>query len=323
MTKTWQDSLKTALKGNNQNAMRAHADFSPQAGQLFAPVVTSSVNKQINWLDDQDPLLLQFLPHVDELTEAADFHSDPVGDHLSTVVPGLIHKYHGRVLLIASGSCAVNCRYCFRRHFPYGQSYAPRNHWQAAIEYIKQHQEIHEVILSGGDPLTLSDKTLKSLTDQLLTIQQVKTLRIHSRIPTVLPTRIGNSFAIWSESFGLNKVMVLHVNHSNELSNDAIKAIQKLKSLGFTLLNQSVLLKNVNDSAAVLIELSHHLFKHGVLPYYLHLFDKVQNASHFDLPESHAIEIYQQMKKHLPGYLLPRLVREEAGEPSKSLINIK
>lgn len=322
MTKHWQDSLKKALKGQNLDAVKKQANYSDHAAEMFAPVLTDSLNKHIQWQDENDPLLLQFLPHKLESDFDEDYLTDPVGDHPASPVPGLIHKYHGRVLLIASGSCAVNCRYCFRRHFPYGQSYAPRNQWQSSIEYIKQHKEVHEVILSGGDPLTLSDKTLSLLTDQLELIPHVKTLRIHSRIPTIMPERIDASFVNWASTLKLNKVMVLHTNHSNELSSEAIVAISQLKSLGFNLLNQSVLLKNINDSAAVLISLSHDLFACGVLPYYLHLFDKVQNASHFDIPVKQAKQIYQRMQIKLPGYLLPKLVQEVAGESSKSIINL-
>ncbi len=319
---SWKKSLKKALNGDHFPSTQAHTKYSNEASQMFAPVLTDNVSQQINWQDPKDPLLLQFLPHEAETIEAAGYSADPVGDSPSSPVPGLIHKYHGRVLLIASGSCAVNCRYCFRRHFPYGQSFAPRNQWRSVIEYIKQHHDIHEVILSGGDPLTLSDSTLKSLTDQLSPIPHIKTLRIHSRIPTVMPNRIDASFEAWAHSTELNKVMVLHTNHPNEINSEARQAILRLKSMGFMLLNQSVLLKNINDSATTLIQLSHDLFSSGVMPYYLHLFDKVQNASHFDTAETDAIEIYQKMQARLPGYLLPKLVREQAGEHAKSLIAI-
>lgn len=322
MAKQWQESLKSALKGDNLEKLQKSPVFSAKASELFAPVITETINDLIDWQNPDDSLLKQFLPHAQELKVDSVSKEDPVGDHQAEAVPGLIHKYHGRVLLIASGSCAVNCRYCFRRHFPYEKSYAPRNQWQAVIDYINQRKEIHEVILSGGDPLTLSDQSLHTLSHRLNNIDHVKTLRIHSRIPVVMPSRIDTDFLQWSKSLNLNKVMVLHINHSQELSKKAIKAIKKLKKAGYTLLNQSVLLKGVNDSAEVLVDLSHQLFAIGVLPYYLHLFDQVQNASHFAVNQSQALEIYKQMQMQLSGYLLPKLVVEEAGEPAKTLVNI-
>ncbi len=322
MAKQWQKSLKAALKGDSLEELQKSPVYSAKASELFAPVITETVIDLIDWENPDDPLLKQFLPHAQELKVDNKSKEDPVGDYQAEAIPGLIHKYLGRVLLIASGSCAVNCRYCFRRHFPYEKSYAPRNQWQAVIDYISQHKEIHEVILSGGDPLTLSDQSLRTLSQKLNAIDHVETLRIHSRIPVVMSSRIDTSFLQWSKSLNLNKVMVLHVNHSQELSKKAIKAIKKLKKAGYTLLNQSVLLKGVNDSAETLIDLSHQLFGNGVLPYYLHLFDQVQNASHFAVNQTQAIDIYRQMQAQLSGYLLPKLVVEEAGEPAKTLVNM-
>lgn len=321
MTSEWQQALKSALRGSTLERFKNSPLYSTEAGKLFAPVTTDTINDLIDWQNPRDPLFKQFIPHSDELLENADSLTDPVGDHQAEAIPGLIHKYHGRVLLIASGSCAVNCRYCFRRHFPYEKSYAPRNQWQAVTEYIKNNPEIHEVILSGGDPLTLTTQSLQTLSQQLITIKHIKTLRIHSRIPVVMPSRIDDEFMAWSDLLTLNKVMVLHVNHAQELGSEAEQAIVKLKKSGYTLLNQSVLLKGVNDCAGVLTELSHRLFSLGVLPYYLHLFDQVQNASHFAVDTVTAQRIFKKMQNQLPGYLLPKLVIEQAGKPSKTLIN--
>ncbi|MGJ8662898.1 MAG: EF-P beta-lysylation protein EpmB [Marinicella sp.] len=317
MKSDWQQQLKQAL---NNHSLAAAKQFSKEASELFPAVLTGDMHARIDWDQEHDPVLAQFLPQAAETIESSDYHKDPVGDHAATQVPGLIHKYHGRVLLIASGSCAVNCRYCFRRHFPYSQSFAPRRHWQQSIEYIKQNNSIHEVILSGGDPLTLETKSLANLTQALNDLSHVKTLRIHSRIPVVLPARIDSEFLSWAQDLQLNKVMVLHINHAQELSNKAIDAIAKLNEHDFLLLNQSVLLKGVNDSAHALRELSHALHKIGVLPYYLHQMDPVQNAAHFSVSETQAIAIHQQLKVTLPGYLVPKLVRETAGEQSKSTI---
>ncbi len=317
MSNNWQQQLQQALTNQHDKPLNQHPAFSDAANELFTHAITAEIRDVIDIHNPQDPVLRQFLPTADETIELQHFNSDPVGDEAATQIPGLIHKYHGRVLLIASGSCAVNCRYCFRRHFPYSQSFAPRNRWRASIDYIAQHPEIHEVILSGGDPLTQETKTLAQLTRNLTKITHVKTLRIHSRIPVVLSQRIDHEFMQWAEPLRLKKVMVLHVNHANELTTKAQNAIKKLKQSGFTLLNQSVLLKGVNDEVEVLAELSKKLFENNVLPYYLHQFDPVQNATHFMIEETTAKEIHQQLQAQLPGYLVPKLVKEIAGEKHK------
>ncbi len=321
MTTNWQSQLKQALRNKHPVGLQNSALYSSQAANKFAPVITSEMLKIIEWEDTNDPILAQFLPAAAENTETAEFVSDPVGDANATKVPGLIHKYHGRVLLIASGSCAVNCRYCFRRHFPYSQSFAPRHQWRDSVAYIADHTEIHEVILSGGDPLSLETKTLATLTDQLQNLPHIKTLRIHSRIPVVLPTRIDAAFSAWADALPFNKVMVLHINHHTELTEGARAAIVQLKSLGFVLLNQSVLLKNINDDVATLKQLSFALFACGVLPYYLNQMDPVQNAAHFVVSDDSAITIHRQLKAELSGYLVPKLVKEIAGEQNKTQIN--
>jgi len=316
-TNTWQWHLKKAL-GSQEN-LHTPKEFSSKATALFPYVITSEMASLIDTSKGvDDPLMAQFLPTEAETINTAGYTSDPVGDHQATQVPGLIHKYRGRVLLIASGSCAVNCRYCFRRHFPYSQSFAPRKKWQASIDYISNNTSIHEVILSGGDPMTLETKTLQVLSDALHAIPHIKTLRIHSRIPVVMPQRIDVEFLHWANSLKLKKVMVLHVNHSQELGIAARQAIADLKTADFMLLNQSVLLKNINDDANVLTDLSQQLFSSGVLPYYLHQMDAVQNAAHFCVTESTAIKIHQQLQAQLPGYLVPKLVKEVAGQNNKT-----
>ena len=316
--KPWQDALKKALTGGTGQPLANHPAYDEAAAGMFAPVITDELSRQIDWSDPKDPLVQQFLPAAIEQHEAPGLSADPVGDGPASQVTGVIHKYHGRVLLIASGSCAVNCRYCFRRHFDYRQHFAPRNNWQAAIDYLAARPEVHEVILSGGDPLTLQDESLASLTQQLTELEHIKTLRIHSRIPVVLPERIDPGFVHWAKSLPLNKVMVLHVNHPKEISEAAIQAIGHLHEAGFVLLNQSVLLKGVNDQADVLTELSHQLFAHRIIPYYLHQFDAVQNAGHFAVSDQDALHIHQQMRDSLPGYLLPALVQEVAGAAAKT-----
>jgi len=318
MQQLWQQQLKRALNGQSARDLRQHADYSEAGDALFKTVVTEEVATAAKNASHADAITAQFLPIEAETQVVAGYHHDPVGDHDALAQKGIIHKYHGRVLLVASGSCAVNCRYCFRRHFPYQKQLASRHNWQAVIDYLGKHPEVHEVILSGGDPLTLGTDTLQSLTNQLSDLANIKTLRIHSRMVTVLPDRINNDLLAWLDALSIQKVLVTHINHVDELTEKAIKSLRKLKQHQVSLFNQSVLLKGINDNASDLIALSHLLFSHGVTPYYLHLFDRVQNAAHFDVPLQQARLIYEQMRAQLPGYLLPKLVKEESGKTAKT-----
>jgi EF-P beta-lysylation protein EpmB len=268
----------------------------------------------------RDPLLLQVLAVEDELQVTPDFVLDPLDELTTNSIPGLIHKYHGRVLLTVTGTCAINCRYCFRRHFPYQNNNPGRSGWQPVMDYISKDENIHEVILSGGDPLLATDMVLEALITQLVAISHVTTLRIHTRIPIVLPERITDDFIKLLNATRLHVVIVLHTNHAQELDASVEKACIQLRKAGCHLLNQSVLLAGVNDSAETLAMLSQRLFSYGVLPYYLHLLDKVQGAAHFDVKREEALRIFQQLQALLPGYLVPKLAREEAGEKHKTLI---
>ncbi len=275
---------------------------------------------QIDPSDPQDPLLLQILPSMHEEMQSAGFASDPVADLDNNPTPGLIHKYHGRVLLIASPKCDIHCRYCFRRHFPY-QEHANLRHWQTALDYIRTEPSIHEVILSGGDPMALNEQSLMQLIEQIELIEHVRTLRIHSRTPVVAPEKAPQSALLaWAQQTRLNTVLVIHSNHPNELSEQTHRLFEKYKQVGITLLNQSVLLKGINDDNEVLEQLSHKLFEQGVLPYYLNLLDRVQGAAHFEVEEKRAIAIHNQLKTRLAGYLVPKLVRDIADRGSKSTI---
>lgn len=267
--------------------------------------------------DSHDPLLRQVLPVDEELSAYPGFTHDPVGDAQATQSPGVIHKYHGRVLLITTGACAVHCRYCFRRHYPYNDSHAASDQWHYALDYLRVHKDVHEVILSGGDPLSLSDDRLFALVHALDTIPHLKILRLHTRQPIVLPERIDNAFLSSLRQVKMQTVMVLHSNHANEIDASVIEAIRALKTANVTLLNQSVLLKNINDNADTLAQLSWRLFENGVQPYYLHLLDRVAGAGHFEVSEVHALQIYHDLSCKLPGYCVPRLVREQAGAPFK------
>ena len=266
----------------------------------------------------QDPLLRQVLPVEEELVRHSDYLADPVSDRDSSVAAGTLHKYQGRVLLIATGSCGVHCRYCFRRHYPYRDASAGRENWRGALDYLEKSRDVSEVILSGGDPLTLSDDRLRRLVQALEEIPHLRQLRIHTRLPLLIPERITDELVHWLTRGRLQPIMVLHANHAREISGELRSGLQTLCRHGVTLLNQSVLLRGVNDSATALSDLSRSLFSTGVLPYYLHLLDRVQGAAHFDVTEPEALSLYRQIRDQLPGYLVPRLVREEPGKGSKT-----
>ncbi len=271
--------------------------------------------------DAADPLLHQVLNRRYELDDVRGYHKDPVGDLDACQVPGLLHKYHGRVLLITTAACAVHCRYCFRRHFPYQQQQASYNDTSAALTYIRQHEDIHEVILSGGDPLVLSDQRLSQLIQQLQGIPHLKHLRIHTRLPVVLPDRITAGLVQALSSHRFQLTVVIHANHANEITQPEKAALRRLQSAGIILLNQAVLLNNVNTGLQQQIALSETLYSAGVLPYYLHLLDPVAGAAHYDVPLEQAEILIHQMRQRLPGFLVPRLVREIAGEKSKTPAN--
>jgi EF-P beta-lysylation protein EpmB len=288
------------------------------AAQQFSLRVPRSFVARMRRGDYYDPLLLQVLPVAAELAAVEGFVTDPVGDLASREAPGLLHKYEGRALVVATGACAVHCRYCFRRHFPYADESALVDGWQRTIEHLRGDESIREVILSGGDPLSLSDRRLTQLTDALRVIPHVQRLRIHTRYPIVLPERVDAGLLKWLADVSLQKVVVIHANHARELDAQVQRACQDLANAGATLLNQSVLLAGVNDSVAALAELSERLFAMHVLPYYLHLLDRVQGAAHFDIDEQRARELHAGLMAVLPGYLVPKLVREVAGASSKT-----
>jgi EF-P beta-lysylation protein EpmB len=264
-----------------------------------------------------DPLLRQVLPLGEELLNSEGFSSDPVGDLAAMAIPGLLHKYAGRVLLVTTPACGIHCRYCFRRHFPYTEARAATDNWQPALDYIAADASIHEVILSGGDPLSLSDQRLTRLVDQLAAIPHVKRLRLHTRQVIVLPERVDTELLNWLADCRLQTIMVVHTNHANEINDQVAAALKRLAATHISLLNQAVLLRGVNDEVSVLAALSERLFENRVLPYYLHQLDRVQGAQHFEVSDTQAIKLVKQLRERLPGYLVPRLVREQAGKSSK------
>lgn len=282
--------------------------------KLLVPLSYADKIKKGCW---DDPLLKQILPIEDETWAVQGYVSDPVGDLDATLSPGVLQKYKGRTLIVTTGVCAVHCRYCFRKEFPYSEANPIKNNWQQTINVIANDPSIHEVILSGGDPFILSDERLFSLCQQLVAIPHINTLRFHTRVPVVLPERIDADFLRWFASLAIKKVIVIHANHANEIDIIVGSALQTLVNSGATLLNQSVLLKGVNDTAEALENLSHTLFNYQTLPYYLHLLDKVSGTAHFNIKQQQALIIMEQLRNNLPGYLVPKLVREVSGKRSK------
>jgi len=321
----WQKLLAEAIRDPLELLKILDLDKVKYRDQLiidskFKLFVTRSYVQKIKKGDWNDPLLKQVLPVKAEAQIAVGFMSDPVGDLNAEVSTGVLHKYQGRVLLITTGACAVHCRYCFRQHFPYGDSLVNQNNWQNTLSKLKADESIGEVILSGGDPLMLSEERLQNMCEEIAQIPHIKTIRFHSRIPVFLPERISSVFLSWVSALPVQRVMVIHANHANELDGIVGECLEKLRDAGFTLLNQSVLLKGINDNADVLSALSHQLFKYNVLPYYLHQLDKVQRAAHFEVTRQNAIMLVEQLKNQLPGYLVPRLVEEVSGKRSKQAI---
>ena len=319
----WQAQLAGAVTAPQQ--LLAMLQLSPDllpaallADQAFSLRVPHAYIRRMAVGTPDDPLLKQVLPIGQELRHVAGFGLDPLAEQ--TQNRGVIHKYRGRLLLIVGGACAVNCRFCFRRHFPYQDKQLDRDSWHEALDYIRADTSISEVILSGGDPLASSDRRLLKLATALNDIHHVKTLRIHTRLPVVIPERVTEELLHWFAGQRLQPVMVIHANHANEIDETVRQALARLRQAGVTLLSQSVLLKGINDDAQTLVELSEALFRAGVLPYYLHLLDRVHGAAHFDVPEERAKVIVEEMMAVSPGYLVPKLVREIAGEPSKTRI---
>jgi EF-P beta-lysylation protein EpmB len=268
--------------------------------------------------DPHDPLLRQVLPVLDEERVVPGFGLDAVGAAAARRGGGVIHKYQGRALLVATGSCAINCRYCFRRHYPYAEDTAAAAGWRDAVALIAGDPSIHEVILSGGDPLSLADHKLAELTDALRGIPHLRRLRLPTRLPIVLPERVDAGLLAWLGGLPWPVAVVVHANHANEFDAAVDAAMAALRGAGATLLNQAVLVRGVNDSVEALAALCERGFEAGVLPYYLHQLDRVAGAAHFEVSDEDALALHAALAARLPGYLLPRLVREVAGQPGKT-----
>ncbi|RRS33300.1 MAG: hypothetical protein OI74_08285 [Gammaproteobacteria bacterium (ex Lamellibrachia satsuma)] len=319
-TPLWQQALSDAFTrpkalldylGIEQDSIPVEfsSEFSMRVPRGFADLMRRG--------DPGDPLLRQVLPLQNESVHVQGFSRNPVGDLEAHAVTGLLHKYHGRALLITTGACAIHCRYCFRRHYPYENGSATPRQWEALLAYLREHPTINEVILSGGDPLMLGDEKLGRWMQQLSEIPHLQRLRLHSRLPVVLPERITPELLTHLRKNPLQSVLVIHTNHPRELSGRVTGKLKALQMAGVLLLNQSVLLRGVNDQTAVLVELSERLFEAGVMPYYLHLLDRVEGAAHFEVEQARIHTLYSGLLSRLPGYMVPKLVRETAGDASK------
>ncbi|HLM54087.1 MAG TPA: EF-P beta-lysylation protein EpmB [Pseudoxanthomonas sp.] len=318
----WQQAWREAVRDPRELlamlGLEALAERLPTDGDAgFSLRVPRRFVSRMRRGDAHDPLLRQVLPLDEEQRLVPGFGLDAVGDTAARAGAGVLRKYRGRALLVATGSCAVHCRYCFRRHFPYSEETAARDGWDQALRLIAADAGIEEVILSGGDPLSLSTSKLAELTGALAQVPHLKRLRIHSRLPVVLPERVDAPLLQWLSSLPWPLALVIHSNHANEFDPDVDAALAALHSAGARLLNQAVLLRGVNDSAQALADLSERCFSAGVLPYYLHQLDPVAGAAHFQVLDAQALALHAELAARLSGYLVPRLVREVAGDTGK------
>lgn len=323
MYDSWQQALKDAIRDPielcrvlklpcESRAVRAARSFPLLAPRGFVARMRPG--------DPADPLLLQVLPLIEEDAEVLGYTFDPLQEGVALGAPGLLQKYSGRALMVTTGACAVHCRYCFRRHFPYQESSSLAAGWEQALDRIAADASIREVLLSGGDPLMLVDETLAGLANALAAIDHLQRLRIHTRLPVVVPERVCDSLLDWLCGTRLRPIVVVHINHPAEIDDTVARALGRLRRAGVPLMNQAVLLKGVNDNSQVLIDLSERLIDLAVMPYYLHQLDRVAGAAHFSVPEETGVDIIGRMRARLPGYGVPRYVRETPGEPGKVVL---
>jgi EF-P beta-lysylation protein EpmB len=322
-TETWQQQLRNVVSSRAEllallGLENSEVGDAGGACEEFALKVPRSFVRRMRSGDPRDPLLLQVLSSAQEMQLTSGYSQDPVGENGPTLPErGIIHKYQGRVLLIVSGACAVNCRYCFRRHFPYNDHQNSREQWSEALQFIRDDDSIEEVILSGGDPLVAPDALLQQLLARIADIDHVRRLRIHTRLPVVIPERVTPELLDAVTHPGLQTVVVIHCNHAREIDESVRAAMTRFRDAGIMIFNQAVLLAGINDSVEAQLTLSRQLFAAGVLPYYLHVLDKVQGAAHFDVTEDRAQHIIGELAAALPGYMVPKLVRDIAGANAK------
>lgn len=321
---SWSQHLSQALTSlpelvEHLGLPKSLAQQGVEAHQSFKLLVPRPYLSRIEYGNPQDPLLLQILPSAAEMQKVIGYTKDPLEEADHNPQKAIVHKYKRRLLVITTGTCAVNCRYCFRRHFPYGDNQLAQAEWQSVIDYVKHHPEINEVILSGGDPLMMKDSLLADKVRKLEELPQIKRLRIHSRLPVVIPARVCDEMLAWIKASRLDIVMVWHINHANEIDEELVQAAHRLKRAGVTLLNQGVLLKGINDSVDAQVNLSEAVFSAGILPYYMFTLDPVEGAAHFDIHIEDAQRLMGKVAAELPGYLVPRLAKEIPGKPAKSV----
>lgn len=314
---TWRDQIRDAFRDAGSLLEALDLPSQPNEPHSFPMLVPKAFARRMEVGNRLDPLLLQVLPDPRERHTSSGYVADPVGDRKARAGRGLLHKYHGRVLLVSTGACAVHCRYCFRQEFPYADNHAAGSQWHDAVEYIRARPDIDEVILSGGDPLMLSTGRLEALTRQLADIGHIHRLRIHTRLPVVLPDRVDDALIDWLQALPWPVVMIIHANHAREFDADVDRALARLRGANVQLLNQAVLLQGVNNHYDAQRDLVRRGLEAGVLPYYLHLLDRVRGADRFEVDENAASEVVERMRRELSGYLVPRLVREVAGAPYK------
>lgn len=322
---SWQEQLAQAIRQPKELLDYVGLDagsmgYSEKAIQQFPLRVPLVFANRIKKKDLHDPILRQIFPYIEEENNCEGFIADPLAEANVQPVKGLLHKYNSRVLSITTGACAIHCRYCFRRHFPYQESSANGEHLQQSLEYIEKDESIKEVILSGGDPLTLSDRRLIALCQSLSKINHIERIRFHTRVPVVLPDRLTTELIEKLALTGKTIIFVLHINHANEIDDAVISNIRLLQKYNMMVLNQSVLLKGVNDNVQSLISLSERLVENQVIPYYLHLLDPVAGAAHYNVDEQQAKQLIETMHATASGYLVPKLVKEEIEKPGKSLL---
>ena len=325
----WQTAMKRAIRSESELRRRLGLESSPAPQTLpattlpqpesdfgtFVPLEFLALMEHGN---PRDPLLMQVLPSPAEQEEHPGYTADPVGDLSSVATRGVLHKYEGRALVVTTGACGVHCRYCFRREFPYQATGARSEKWQSTLGYLRESRDIEEVILSGGDPLTVTDDTLGQLLREIESIEHVRRLRIHSRMPIVIPQRITHELINRLAASRLATWMVIHANHPRELSGNVLEKLEQLVDAGIPVLNQAVLLRGINDHADVLIELCRKLVNHRVQPYYLHQLDRVRGSAHFEVSVERGHELMTALRRSLPGYAVPQYVTEEPGSPSKT-----
>jgi EF-P beta-lysylation protein EpmB len=318
----WQEFMKSAFRDRQSllEYVGLEADVGPEAEEGFPIFVTRPYADRIRRADPADPLLRQVLPTLEEDAAVKGFVADPVGDLDAAADGGLLHKYAGRALLITTGACAIHCRYCFRREFPYSDQSSRDQDFQPAIEYVRRHSEIHEVLLSGGDPWTLTDGALDRLMTRIESVDHVRRLRIHTRMPIVIPARVNGSLLNRIRSSRLVTWVVVHCNHAREIDSQVADALARLVDAGIPVLNQSVLLRGINDNVETLVELYEKLIDLRVMPYYLHQLDRARGTAHFEVPVKRGQEIIAELQRRLPGYAVPRHVVEQAGCESKTTL---